>query len=711
MQNKVLQKLIHILFFLVVSVNSLFPQSACPVVVDTANLVHISCPNGGPVGGAQILQAFYINYSWQNVSNGQLYNGGGGNGGPSRNDLDPGLYVITASNPYSWQCADTAYSDTFEIFEAQTLIQYNPAQACPDTCNIEVNFDMQLAISNVFYEVSWNNGPIVVLPVTIDNQCGGINTYEIIADGNSCGQESTFISQYPQMNLGTNVVDASCSQSGSATVNILSLGNSAGSVYCMPTLPFVSGGASIYDVDLIGDNNTINNYTTCPNPYPCYVDYTSTMMADVTAGNTYTLNLEIGSCNPSGITYIDKGAVYIDWNIDGDFDDAGEIVAIIGATQSPSIHSLPFTVPNNAIVGQSRMRIVVQNAAFQNIPINACFNANNQPYFSETEDYTIQINGSVALPLSYLWSDGQITQTAGGLNTGTYTVVVTDGNGCTATDTAIVGGSGGTATVSASGAQTICYGDAPTGLSSNGSSSGTYSWSPASDFINPNVQNPVFSTSPLTSTMYTVTFTDIYGCVASDNVLVTVQSLPTIIPVANPGTTLCAGEDLTLTGIGASSGTLYNWNNGVTDGVSFTPPQTWWNNPPTPLSTTYTVTATDALTQCTNSANITIDVNPVPLVSISAIPNPACLGDDIVLTATPSLTSTRFRFQYNDGSGWLNITAPVWGSNNPVTFNNISTTTQFRVKAREYNGCDVGPWSPQTTVPIVTFPNLSIWHN
>ena len=44
-----------------------------------------------------------------------------------------------------------------------------------------------------------NNGPVVSLPVTIDNQCGGINNYEIIADGNSCGLESTFISQYPQM--------------------------------------------------------------------------------------------------------------------------------------------------------------------------------------------------------------------------------------------------------------------------------------------------------------------------------------------------------------------------------------------------------------------------------------------------------------------------------------------------------------------------------
>ena len=41
----------------------------CVVTVDTANIQHVICPNGGSVGSAQIIQASYINYSWQNVSN------------------------------------------------------------------------------------------------------------------------------------------------------------------------------------------------------------------------------------------------------------------------------------------------------------------------------------------------------------------------------------------------------------------------------------------------------------------------------------------------------------------------------------------------------------------------------------------------------------------------------------------------------------------
>ncbi|MBL0053743.1 MAG: SprB repeat-containing protein [Bacteroidetes bacterium] len=39
---------------------------------------------------------------------------------------------------------------------------------------------------------------------------------------------------------------------------------------------------------------------------------------------------------------------------------------------------------------------------------------------------------------SYLWSNGQTTQTATGLAAGTHTVTVTDANGCTITDSIVV---------------------------------------------------------------------------------------------------------------------------------------------------------------------------------------------------------------------------------------------------------------------------------
>ena len=127
------------------------------------------------------------------------------------------------------------------------------------------------------------------------------------------------------------------------------------------------------------------------------------------------------------------------------------------------------------------------------------------------------------------------------------------------------------------------------------------------------------------------------------------------------------------------------------------------NFSPPPLTTTtiYTVTFTSDVSSCIATADVVITVNPVPTVTLIAIPNPACIGNDIILTANPSAGSS-YRFQYNSGSGWTNLTNPGYGLLNPVTFSNISTTTQFRVKVREYNGCPNSSWSPIITVPITS---------
>ena len=114
---------------------------------------------------------------------------------------------------------------------------------------------------------------------------------------------------------------------------------------------------------------------------------------------------------------------------------------------------------------------------------------------------------------------------------------------------------------------------------------------------------------------------------------------------------------------------------------------------------------------CTATDDVTITVNPVPSVTISALPTPACVGDNIVITAATSIPVNRYRFQYNTGSGWVNMTSPGFDTINPVTFFNISTTTQFRVKVREDNGCTNSSWSSIITVPINTIVTPPISHN
>ena len=106
-----------------------------------------------------------------------------------------------------------------------------------------------------------------------------------------------------------------------------------------------------------------------------------------------------------------------------------------------------------------------------------------------------------------------------------------------------------------------------------------------------------------------------------------------------------------------------------------------------------------------------IIVNPIPSATLIVNPNPACLGDDIVLTASTSIPVNKFRFQYNNGGGWINMTSPAMGNTNPITYSNIINTTQFRVRVREDTGCVTSPWSPIITVPISIITTQPISHN
>ena len=106
---------------------------------------------------------------------------------------------------------------------------------------------------------------------------------------------------------------------------------------------------------MVGDSLTINNNTS--NQCNLYSDFTS-ISTNVTPSNSYDLSINLGTCHPLGFAFIDFAKIYIDWNIDGDFDDLNELVGQINPTQSPSTHTINFTVPNNAIPGISRMRIV-----------------------------------------------------------------------------------------------------------------------------------------------------------------------------------------------------------------------------------------------------------------------------------------------------------------------------------------------------------------
>ena len=141
-----------------------------------------------------------------------------------------------------------------------------------------------------------------------------------------------------------------------------------------------------------------------------------------------------------------------------------------------------------------------------------------------------------------------------------------------------------TVTASAT-ATTVCAGDAVT---LTGAGASTYAWDNG-------ITNGVAFTPSATAT-YTVTGTDANGCANTANSTVTMYTLPAV--TASASQSICPGSSVTLSGGGAST---YSWNNGITNGVAFTPSAT----------ATYTVTGTDA-NGCVNTAYSTVTINALP---------------------------------------------------------------------------------------------------
>ena len=218
------------------------------------------------------------------------------------------------------------------------------------------------------------------------------------------------------------------------------------------------------------------------------------------------------------------------------------------------------------------------------------------------------LSGSGAV--SYTWDNGVTDGVAftPALGTTTYTVTGTDANNCVNTDQVDVTVNP-LPTVDAGSDQTVCDG---TQVTLSGSGAVSYTWDNG-------VTDGLAFTPALGTTTYTVTGTDANNCVNTDQVDVTVNPLPTVD--AGSDQTVCDGTQVTLSGSGAVS---YTWDNGVTDGLAFTPALG---------TTTYTVTGTDA-NNCSNTDQVDVTVNPLPAVDAGADQSVCDDGTQVTLSGS-----------------------------------------------------------------------------
>ncbi len=182
-------------------------------------------------------------------------------------------------------------------------------------------------------------------------------------------------------------------------------------------------------------------------------------------------------------------------------------------------------------------------------------------------------NGEINISVSggtpdyiYLWSNGQPTQDLFNLNPGTYTVVVTDANGCTATASATVAGPDEELTSEiTSQTDVLCYGDASGEIDltvNGGTPDYTYLWTTTDGS---GLVITAEDQTGLTAGTYEVLVTDENGCTTTNSVTITE-------PQSGLDATIISQVNIECTGLGSvtievNGGTLpyeYTLNGGTT---------------------------------------------------------------------------------------------------------------------------------------------------
>lgn len=197
--------------------------------------------------------------------------------------------------------------------------------------------------------------------------------------------------------------------------------------------------------------------------------------------------------------------------------------------------------------------------------------------------------------------------------------------------------------------QTINCGSSAT-LSASGAN--TYSW-------NTSTTSSSIIVSPLTSTNYVVTGTDLIGCSMSKTVSVNVT--PISVLITSSSQSICAGESATLTASGASSFSWTIGTNTLTTATVIVSPTT---------TSAFLLVGSDP-SGCTSATNGVVLVQPLPTVSINSNSNTICLGQSVSLNANGASS-----FQ------WVNTGA---SGNNIVDTPTLTTT--YTVVGTSSAGC------------------------
>jgi gliding motility-associated-like protein len=463
-----------------------------------------------------------------------------------------------------------------------------------------------------------------------------------IADAGDCIYDSgvfiDFLTCANALTVSTTQVNAGCTCTGSATVNLV--GGTGPFTYSWAP----SGGTAATATGLCPGTYTctVTDALSCSPPSTVAVTISGTAMTLSPAQNNVTCN---GGCNGSATTTIVTGT--------GPYTYAWAPSGGTGATATglcPGTYTCTVTGSGGCTATQS-FTITQPSALTSSASSTAatCGGSNGS---------ATVVPGGGSPGYTYAWApSGGSAATAIGLSTGTYTCTITDVNGCTITQTVTVASTGGMSASTTAFADISCFGGSngtATASPSGGNGPYTYVWSPSGG-------NAATATG-LGIGSYTCTITDANGCTGTTTATITE---PTQLTLAAAGFNVscygsCDGQ-LVVIPSGGTPTYSFSWTNGCTAASC--------NNN---CAGSYTVTVLDA-NGCTSNSAVTI-TEPLDIVATPSSVDANCNQAD----GSASVTAV-------GGTGVLSY---QWiGGPANQNYNNIAAGI-YSVIVTDANGCD-----------------------
>ncbi len=542
---------------------------------------------------------------------------------------------------YAWSNSDTTSSIT-GVMAGTYSVTITDANGCTDSTSITITEPAALVASNV-----------------VDNNisCNGLSD----GGATSSAVGGTMPYTYAWSNSAT-TASITGVVAGTYSVTITDANGCTDSTSITITEPVALVASSVVDSNVTCNGSTNGGGTasavggTMPYTYAWSNSATTASITGVAAGSyTVTITDANGCTSTSSITITEPTALVASSVVDSNttcntFSDGGATASAMGGT-------MPYTYGwSNAATTASITGVAAGTYSVTITDANGCTaitsstitdpglavstsTVSNVLCFGGSTGSALASGSGGFAPYSYSWSNGGTNASVGGLVAGTYTVTLTDANGCLEINTVVVSQPNAAISLQTQETPVTCFGQADGSIAATaagGTAPYSYLWSDGSTGAN---------RTGLAAGSYTVTTTDDNGCT-------TIQSVVIIEP--NELLTSLVGDDLVC--FGEATGSLVS--TGVTGGTS---PYTYsWSTGATTdtisglAQGSYTLTVSDA-NGCTYTVDGVISENEAIQIALSEY-NTNCEGgqdgriDAIAYGGTPG-----YQYAWSNGSNLRDI--------------------------------------------------------